>query len=95
MKPVIANNKPVKAELKENEEYTFCMCGRSSDQPFCDGSHKGTDFKPKAFTAEKSEEAYLCQCKHSRNLPYCDGSHKQFDDEHVGKEGPGITSDDS
>ncbi|TNC83148.1 MAG: glutamate synthase [Oleiphilus sp.] len=95
MKPVIANNKPVKAELKENEEYTFCMCGRSSDQPFCDGSHKGTDFKPKAFTAEKSEEAYLCQCKHSRNLPYCDGSHKRFDDEDVGKEGPGIASDDS
>lgn len=90
MKPVIANNKPAKVTLSKSEEYYFCACGRSNNQPFCDGSHAGTDFKPKPFSAEKDGDAYLCQCKHSGNLPYCDGSHKQFDDDVVGKEGPDI-----
>ncbi len=88
-KPVVADNKPIKVELVEDKDYYFCTCGRSANQPYCDGSHAGTDFKPKAFTAEKSGESYLCKCKHSANLPYCDGSHKQFKAEQVGKEGPG------
>lgn len=90
MKPIIANNKPAKVELTEGKEYYFCVCGRSKKQPFCDGSHVGTAFKPKQFVAEKSGDAYLCQCKHSANLPYCDGTHKKFDDKAIGKEGPGI-----
>ena len=40
--PVIADNKPKKVSLKKGEEYAFCVCGRSNNQPFCDGSHKGT-----------------------------------------------------
>lgn len=95
MKPVIADNKPAKVSLNKDEEYYFCTCGRSSDQPFCDGSHKGTDFKPKAFKAEEDGDAYLCKCKHSENLPFCDGSHKQFDDDDVGEEGPGVESNKS
>jgi len=90
MKPIVSNNKPVKIDVTAGEEYYFCTCGRSSNQPFCDGSHAGTDFKPKPFIAEKSGEAFLCQCKHSANLPFCDGTHKQFDDSAIGKEGPGI-----
>ncbi|QYK12130.1 CDGSH iron-sulfur domain-containing protein [Shewanella rhizosphaerae] len=89
VKPVIADNKPKKVELTKGKEYYFCVCGRSNSQPFCDGSHKGTGFSPKAFTAERSGEAYLCACKHTGNAPYCDGTHKQFSAEQVGKEGPG------
>lgn len=92
MKPIVADNRPIKIDLTEGEEYYFCTCGRSKNQPFCDGSHVGTDFKPKPFTAEKSGDAYLCQCKHSANLPYCDGTHKQFDSSVVGQEGPGINA---
>ena len=89
-KPVVAAIHPKKVVLEKGEDYYFCTCGRSKNQPFCDGSHAGTEFKPKAFKAEESGDAYLCQCKHSANLPFCDGSHKQFDDSHVGKEGPGL-----
>ncbi len=89
-KPVVAAIHPKKVVLEKGEDYYFCTCGRSKNQPFCDGSHAGTEFKPKAFKAEESGDAYLCQCKHSGNLPFCDGSHKQFDDSHVGKEGPGL-----
>lgn len=90
MNPIVANNRPVKVDLKEGQEYYFCVCGRSASQPFCDGSHAGTGFAPMAFTAEKSGDAFLCQCKHSANLPFCDGTHKQFDASATGKEGPGI-----
>ncbi|KPP97630.1 CDGSH iron-sulfur domain-containing protein [Marinobacter sp. HL-58] len=86
--PVIADNKPRKVTLKKDEKYLFCTCGRSGDQPFCDGSHKGTGFKPKSFVAEKDEDAVLCQCKYTGNAPYCDGTHNQFDKDQVGKEGP-------
>ena len=88
--PIVADNKPKAVNLKQGEEYYFCVCGRSANQPFCDGSHKGTSFTPKAFNVEKDEEAYLCACKHTGNAPYCDGTHKKFSAEEVGKEGPGI-----
>ena len=49
----IAGIKPIAVELKTGEKYYFCTCGRSNNQPFCDLSHKGTSFTPKAFTADK------------------------------------------
>src|SRR5690554_3803493 len=49
MNPIVANNRPAKVDLKEGEKYYFCMCGLSKSQPFCDGSHVGTEFKPKAL----------------------------------------------
>jgi glutamate synthase domain-containing protein 2/CDGSH-type Zn-finger protein len=90
--PIIADNKPAKVSLSKGEEYHFCTCGRSKSQPFCDGSHVGTTFTPKVIVAEEDGDAYLCACKHSGNRPYCDGTHQKFDDNQVGKEGPGLGS---
>ncbi|MDD3807958.1 MAG: CDGSH iron-sulfur domain-containing protein [Candidatus Marinimicrobia bacterium] len=75
MKPKIAQLGPYEVELQEGKRYLWCACGRSMKQPFCDGSHVGTDFKPVAFTVEKSGKASLCGCKHTKNPPYCDGTH--------------------
>lgn len=86
--PVIAKSTPYKTELKKDDEYYFCTCGRSSNQPFCDGSHAGTDFVPFPFTAEEDGDAFLCGCKYTGNNPFCDGTHKQFTADDVGKEGP-------
>ncbi|WP_338590058.1 glutamate synthase-related protein [Shewanella khirikhana] len=91
--PIIADTKPARVQLTEGKDYFFCACGRSASQPFCDGSHQGSEFSPKRFVAEASGEAYLCQCKHTRNPPFCDGSHKAFDDAMKGKEGPGISAE--
>ena len=93
--PVVADNKPTKVTMTKGESYYFCTCGRSASQPFCDGSHKGTDFKPQPFTAEEDGDAYLCACKHSANTPFCDGSHKKFSSDDIGKEGPGLATDAS
>ena len=84
-KPTIADNKPKKVELVQNEEYMFCTCGKSKNQPFCDWSHAGTSFKPINFKAEETGSAYLCMCKHSSNKPYCDGTHKNFTSDHLNK----------
>ncbi len=89
-KPIIADNKPKQVSLTKDETYYFCSCGRSKNQPFCDGSHKGTEFTPKSFVAEETADAYLCACKHTAKAPFCDGSHKQFTADQVGKAGPGL-----
>ena len=79
--PTSAANQPIAIELEEGKSYAFCTCGLSANQPFCDGSHRGTDFTPKMFRAEKSGEAWLCQCKRTGNAPFCDGSHNQLESE--------------
>ncbi len=93
--PVIADNKPVKVNLSKGQEYHFCTCGKSKSQPFCDGSHVGTSFNPRVIVSDEDDEAYLCACKHTGNTPYCDGAHQQFSNDQVGKEGPGLASDES
>ena len=73
--PTIAGTKPVVLELEAGTHY-WCACGRSSNQPFCDGSHEGTNFEPMAFTLEAKKRVALCTCKRTGNGPFCDGSHK-------------------
>lgn len=74
--PVIAQKKPYAVELKAGEKYSFCACGKSKNQPFCDGSHKGSGMTPKHFSVDKDGTYHLCGCKHSKNQPFCDGTHK-------------------
>ncbi len=78
--PEIAAYKPCLVPLKQGKRYFWCSCGRSKNQPFCDGSHAGTDFKPLMFVANKTEEVLLCACKRTRSAPYCDGAHNNLQD---------------
>ncbi|MAM61233.1 glutamate synthase-related protein [Maritimibacter sp. UBA3975] len=79
--PIIAAKSPVEVELEEGKEYYWCRCGRSQNQPFCDGSHKGTGFTPVGFTAKETGTATLCRCKATGDQPYCDGTHSTLDDD--------------
>jgi CDGSH-type Zn-finger protein len=56
--------------------YSWCSCGLSKNQPFCDGSHKGTGFAPKRVELTEAKTVAWCACKHSKNAPFCDGTHK-------------------
>ena len=76
--PVIASKRPAVVDL-EAGTYWWCRCGRSQNQPFCDGSHKVTDFSPEKIVVEEKRKVVLCQCKHTRKAPYCDNSHRNLD----------------
>eukprot|EP00730_Choanoeca_flexa_P007672 TRINITY_DN12373_c3_g2_i2.p1 TRINITY_DN12373_c3_g2~~TRINITY_DN12373_c3_g2_i2.p1 ORF type:complete len:118 (+),score=26.76 TRINITY_DN12373_c3_g2_i2:472-825(+) len=73
--PNVGGPGPIPVEVEAGKTYYWCACGRSANQPFCDGSHKGTEFKPMAWKAEKTETKYFCACKATGNAPFCDGSH--------------------
>jgi len=69
-----------KAMIKELDAGThyWCACGRSANQPMCDGSHQGTDIVPVEFTIETKKKVSLCLCKHTESPPYCDASHTKL-----------------
>lgn len=78
MEPTIAQKGPFVVELEVGKSYYWCACGNSKNQPFCDGSHKGSGFTPVNFTAKSNGKTYLCGCKHTKNKPYCDGTHRSL-----------------
>lgn len=92
-KPIVASKKPIQVELEAGETYHWCRCGRSKQQPYCDGSHRRTDITPLAFNAEKSDSVYLCQCKATANAPFCDGTHARLGDLGIGEEVPNLKQD--
>lgn len=74
--PKIVDKQPTPVELEAGKTYAWCSCGESTNQPYCDGSHKGSEFTPVVFQAEETKTAYMCLCKHTANPGFCDGSHK-------------------
>ena len=75
--PTIAQKAPYEQKL-EPGTYWWCACGKSKNQPFCDGAHKGTDFSPVKFELTEKTKVWLCGCKHSSDQPFCDGSHNKL-----------------
>lgn len=71
--------KPLWVHVEAGKTYMWCKCQKSKNQPFCDGSHRGTEFSPVAFVAQKDEDVCLCMCKKTTNEPFCDGTHKKLD----------------
>ncbi len=53
-KPVIADTMPAVVKL-EAGDYWWCSCGKSSKQPFCDGSHQGSSFQPQKVVIEEAK----------------------------------------
>ena len=76
--PVIAQKEPYGVDVEEGKSYWWCACGRSKDQPFCDGSHKGTGLEPVKYTATRSKQVWFCGCRQTANPPLCDGAHSKL-----------------
>lgn len=76
--PVVAQKAPMPVEVEAGKHYFWCACGKSATQPFCDGSHQGTDFAPVKWTAKESKRVFFCCCKHTAGQPFCDGAHNKL-----------------
>ena len=74
--PKRAGDAPIAVEVEAGKAYFWCSCGQSANQPFCDGSHKGSYFAPVKWEAEEDGRKFFCTCKETGNNPFCDGSHK-------------------
>ena len=72
-----AGSSPIGIVVEKGKSYFWCACGKSSKQPFCDGSHKGTEFAPLAYKADESKKVFFCTCKQTDDQPLCDGSHNR------------------
>lgn len=75
--PKIAAKFPA-AVVLEPGAYFWCACGKSKNQPFCDGSHQGSGIFPVQFKIDTKREVFLCQCKQTKNKPFCDGTHRSL-----------------
>lgn len=69
---------PLKMEVNQGQNYWYCTCGYSNDQPFCNGSHNGTKHKPLKVTFDTDKKVSWCTCKATMTPPFCDGSHKEL-----------------
>lgn len=83
--PKIVSKSPIKIEVEAGKKYFWCSCGLSTNQPFCDGSHKNEKdengaplMKPIFFEATENKLVYFCNCKYSKNGYLCDGSHNKL-----------------
>ena len=74
-KPQRAGDAPIGVDVEEGKSYYWCTCGKSSKQPFCDGSHKGSEFGPLPYKADQSKKVFFCTGKETKDPPMCDGSH--------------------
>lgn len=76
--PHIAQKGPIPVNVEAGKSYFWCACGKSANQPFCDGSHKGSDFAPVKYEATENKRVFFCACKHSGAPVTCDGTHNSL-----------------
>ena len=75
---IVADTRPEVLELEPGKSYWWCRCGRSKQQPWCDGSHEGTGIEPLEFTVDRQKNYALCKCKKTGGSPFCDGTHSSL-----------------
>ena len=77
MEKKIAQKSPYVMEV-EPGTYAWCACGRSANQPYCDGSHQATNITPVIEEISEKKTVAWCGCKQSSNGPFCDGTHAKI-----------------
>lgn len=73
----IAQKMPYVIDEKSGKKY-WCACGESSNQPYCDGSHTGTEFLPQEVEIAENKKVAWCGCKRSAKGAFCDGAHSKL-----------------
>ena len=60
---------------EEPGKKAWCACGKTANQPYCDGSHAGTGTAPVIVEIKEEGTVAWCGCRKSGNGAFCDGSH--------------------
>ena len=68
-KAIVAGTAPIAVEVKAGENYFWCSCGQSKKQPFCDGSHKGSEFTPVEVDRRHRQDGLFLRLQADRQLP--------------------------
>ena len=76
--PECPQNRPYVIEVDPGT-YAWCACGKSQEQPYCDGSHSGTEFRPTVSEITEKKVVAWCGCRKTAGAPFCDGSHSRLE----------------
>lgn len=82
--PKIAACEPAGIQVEPGKIYSWCSCGLTATEPFCDSAHKnviGMPFRSVKVKFEQAGEVWFCQCKQTKTPPFCDNSHKKLSPE--------------
>jgi CDGSH-type Zn-finger protein len=58
--------------------YSWCPCGMSKNLPFCDSSHKGTEWHSVKVQLDEPKTVAWCGCLKTSTPPFCDGTHNKL-----------------
>lgn len=78
--PRVAACEPAGIQVEPGKVYSWCSCGLTAKEPFCDSAHKqveGMPFRSVKVVFDKPQEVWFCRCKQTKTPPFCDGSHRQ------------------
>ena len=77
--PISPQKSPYKVKVEKGKRYSWCACGLSDKQPFCDSSHrKEGKFRSLKYFFKETKEIYFCGCKMTKHPPFCDDSHSKL-----------------
>lgn len=71
----VGENRPIAVRVVKGRTYLACVCGKTAEPPFCDGSHGGTGLVPAKYIATADRTVLFCGCRRTGSFPLCDGSH--------------------
>ena len=56
---VVARKGPFGVVVQKGKTYWWCACGLSKSQPFCDGSHKGTQLRASQVCSRRQSDGRI------------------------------------
>jgi len=79
MEPKIAKKGPYVMDMQPGK-YSWCSCGYTEKQPFCDGAHErlNTGMAPVEMEIKYPKTVAWCGCRKTAKPPLCDGAHNKL-----------------
>lgn len=76
--PRLSACEPVTVTVEPGKVYSWCSCGLTDKEPFCDSNHKkveGMPFRSVKVMFREAGDVSFCRCRRTKTPPFCDDSH--------------------